>query len=102
MSADPNHPANEAAKLVRMANQIAGFFRSYPEDAARAGIAEHVAAYWTPRMRAGMAAHLAAGGEGLDPLALRALRGAASPAESPVARETSGPEELGQLASDAG
>ena len=38
-------------KLVRMANQIADFFKSYPEEQAQAGIRDHIVAYWTPGMR---------------------------------------------------
>ena len=48
---DPNE------KLVRMANQIAAFFRSYPQDEAVAGIHKHVTAFWTPRMREQLAAY---------------------------------------------
>jgi formate dehydrogenase subunit delta len=59
--------------LVRMANQIAIFFRSQPEEAAIAGTADHIRAYWNKVMRRDIYAHLDAGGEGLDPLALKAL-----------------------------
>ena len=55
-------------RLVVMANQIARFFASQPGDAA-AGVAKHLAAYWDPRMRALIRAHVAAGGAGLDPIA---------------------------------
>jgi formate dehydrogenase subunit delta len=40
----------EGAKLVRMANQIADFFRSYPEAAAQEGVRTHLLSFWTPRM----------------------------------------------------
>lgn len=59
--------------LVRMANQIAIFFRTQPEEAAIAGTADHIKAYWNKVMRRDIYAHLDAGGEGLDPLALKAL-----------------------------
>lgn len=55
--------------LVRMANQIAAFHAPYPEAEARAGVEAHIRQFWDPRMRAALAAHLAAGGAGLDPLA---------------------------------
>ncbi|WP_281982563.1 formate dehydrogenase subunit delta [Thalassorhabdomicrobium marinisediminis] len=56
-------------KLVRMANQIATFFESQP-DADKAGcVADHLRAFWEPRMLAQMGDHLAAGGDGLTPLA---------------------------------
>jgi formate dehydrogenase subunit delta len=88
-------------KLVRMANQIAGFFRSYPEDKALAGVRDHLVAYWTPGMRDAIQAYAGQGGDELDPLVIRALR-ADQTGESPIKREVAGPEEVGQLGSDAG
>ena len=39
--------------LVRMANQIGGFFSAYPDrDEALEGIATHIKKFWEPRMRA--------------------------------------------------
>lgn len=68
------------AELVRMANQIADFFRAYPPEDAEAGIAEHIRDFWDPRMRRALAAHLAAGGAGLAPLAQAgAARACAAP-----------------------
>lgn len=58
-------------RLVVMANQIADFFADQRGDAA-AQVADHIAKNWDPRMRAGLSTHLAAGGEGLTPLARRA------------------------------
>ena len=58
--------------LVRMANQIADFFKAQPGDDAVAGAAEHIRRFWDPRMRAKMAEHLAHGGDGLNPLAKQA------------------------------
>lgn len=55
------------AKMIRMANQIATFFRSQPGDQA-ALTAAHINDFWEPRMRAQLLAHLEAGGEGLDDL----------------------------------
>ncbi len=88
-------------KLTRMANQIAGFFRSYPEDKALAGIYDHLAAFWTLGMRNAILAHARQGGAGLDPLVIKALR-AAQAGESPIEKEVAGPEKVGQLGSDAG
>lgn len=62
------------ADLVRMVNQIADFFRSYPQDEAVAGVAGHIRGFWDPRMRAELSRHLAAGGEGLSPVALAGAR----------------------------
>jgi formate dehydrogenase subunit delta len=61
-----------AEHLVRMANDIGNFFRAEPvrEDAV-AGIANHIAKFWTRRMRQKLAAH---GEAGLDDLPREALR----------------------------
>jgi formate dehydrogenase subunit delta len=55
-----------------MANQIADFYRLKPEEQAVAGTADHIKKFWDPRMRAKMAEHLANGGQGLSPSALKA------------------------------
>jgi len=60
-------------KLVHMANQIGKFFVSQGADKAPAAIAEHLRKFWDPRMRAGILAHLEAGGAGLDPLVRQAV-----------------------------
>lgn len=60
------------AKLVRMANQIATFFLSQPEDIRAEGVATHINKFWEPRMRAQLFEHIAAGGEGLLPLVIAA------------------------------
>lgn len=65
--------------LVRMANQIADFFKAQPEDHALAGAANHIRYFWDPRMRAKMAAHLKAGGAGLNPLARKAVEQVCTP-----------------------
>lgn len=38
-------------KLVRMANQIATFFASQPEEVRVDGVATHINKFWEPRMR---------------------------------------------------
>ncbi len=38
-------------KLVMMANQIASFFETLPNEDAAAGTAEHINQFWEPRMR---------------------------------------------------
>ena len=60
-------------KLVYMTNQIGKFFAHQPEEKAVASIADHLKKFWDPRMRKAILAHLAAGGDGLDPLALKAV-----------------------------
>lgn len=66
---------NDLQDLVRMANQIAGFFSGYPEDEALPGVTDHIRDFWTPAMRRKLAAHVSRGGEGLHPLAARAMQG---------------------------
>ena len=63
-------------KLADMANQIAAFFHAYQEDEARAGIARHIADFWTPRMRRALQAEVDRGGAGLDPLIVRTFAAA--------------------------
>ena len=61
-------------KLVRMANQIATFFMSQPENTRIAGVANHINKFWEPRMRRQLFEHIEQGGEGLDPLVLEASK----------------------------
>jgi formate dehydrogenase subunit delta len=88
-------------KLIRMANQIADFFRSYPEERAVSGIHDHLVAFWTRGMRQALLTHAERGDDGLDPLVIKALR-TSTTAQSPIMKEVSGPDEVGQLGSDAG
>jgi formate dehydrogenase subunit delta len=66
--------------LVRMANQIGDYFKSYPEDQALKEISGHITSFWDPRMRKHLAAHLAKGGAGLQPIVLKAVKDLAVPA----------------------
>ncbi len=63
------------AKLVYMANQIATAFAQLPHAEAVDSTRTHIRKFWDPRMRAKIAEHLAAGGEGLSSVALEALEG---------------------------
>ena len=60
--------------LVKMTNEIAAFFAAEagPEATPRE-VAGHLRRFWDPRMRAQIIAHLAAGGEGLEPAARHAV-----------------------------
>ena len=60
-------------KLTYMANQIATFFASQPEDEAVPGVAEHINKFWEPRMRAQLFAMADKSGDGLHPLVVAAL-----------------------------
>ncbi len=68
--------------LVRMANQIADFFKIQSADLAVAGTADHIRKFWDPRMRAMMTQHLDHGGAGLNPIALKATQIVCKPAAS--------------------
>jgi formate dehydrogenase subunit delta len=71
-----------AEKLVMMANQIARNLAAQGEDDAVAATAEHIVKFWDPRMRSMMAQHVASGGDGLTPLALKAMRLVPAPAKA--------------------
>ena len=94
-------PATIRKTLVRMANQIADFFQPYTHEEAVAGVQKHIKSYWSPSMRRDLGAHVDHGGEGLKPVVIEAFQRFAQ-AASPTRRATAGPEELGQMASDAG
>ncbi len=92
---------NPNDKLVRMANQIALFFRSYPEKEAVAGIHNHIVAFWTPKMRRDLEGYSDEAGDRLDALVHKALHEEPA-AESPVRPATRNPQLAGEGASDAG
>lgn len=68
---------------VRMANQIAAFFKGYGHDAAVIEVADHINRFWEPRMRRAFFAHMAAGGAGLDPLIAEAAKLVRKPHDGP-------------------
>jgi formate dehydrogenase subunit delta len=74
-------PHGSAEHLVQMANDIGNFFRSDPERAdGIAGIANHIAKFWTPRMRQKLLDHVRAHGDSaLDELPREALKLLVSP-----------------------
>ncbi|MBB4955632.1 formate dehydrogenase subunit delta [Agrobacterium vitis] len=67
-----------AEKLIRMANQIATFFKSQPENERLAGIATHINKFWEPRMRRQFFELIDANPEGradgFDPLVIAAAK----------------------------
>ena len=65
-----------AGHLVKMANDIGDFFRAEPErEDAIAGIANHIAKFWTRRMREKLNSHLKRDGDAaLDELPREAVR----------------------------
>lgn len=60
-------------KLVMMVNQIAKNLAVRGEENAVSLTAEHIKKFWEPRMRQAILEHLKAGGQGLQPLAKRAV-----------------------------
>jgi hypothetical protein len=48
---DAGIPHDDAATLIRMANQIATAFRLEPEDKAVPAMREHIGKFWTRAMR---------------------------------------------------
>ncbi len=63
----------EIERLVYMANQIGRNLAT--EDNPAAATADHIRLFWDPRMKAAIAAHFVAGGEGLDAVVRDALTG---------------------------
>ena len=60
-------------KIVHMANQIAAFFESQPEEERVSGVANHINKFWEPRMRRQFFQKLE-GGAGFHPLVVEAAR----------------------------
>jgi formate dehydrogenase subunit delta len=61
-------------KLVYMANQIGKFFAGQGEEKAVPLIADHLEKFWDPRMRRALLNYVDAGGKGLQPIVLNAVR----------------------------
>lgn len=60
-------------KMIRMANQIATFFKTQPGEDASARVAAHISDFWEPRMKDQLRDYAAAGGEGLDDVVVKAV-----------------------------
>lgn len=60
--------------IIRMANQIAGFFQSYPHEEAVKETAEHIKKFWEPSMRAELKKLVEAKTPELQGVALEAAR----------------------------
>jgi formate dehydrogenase subunit delta len=91
-------PASSAAAhgsaehLVKMANDIGNFFRSEPvRTEGVAGVANHIAKFWTPRMRQKLLDHIEQHGEAeLDELPREALKLLATQSTAARPREPAG------------
>ena len=85
MSHDEEHIMSTSEKLVRMANQIAGFFHSKPREEGIAGVAEHINKFWEPTMRRQLFEMLDGGTENFNELVVAAsarIRRPITPAEA--------------------
>lgn len=66
---------NTLDRLVYMANQIAHNMGAMAgADDVAIMVADHIHQFWDPRMLSMIEAHVASGGEGLEPLAHAALQ----------------------------
>ncbi len=72
----------ETRELVRMANQIADFFKSYGDAEAKKEIANHINSFWEPRMRREFFKLVDTGGDGLQPLVKAAAENVRRPKEA--------------------
>jgi formate dehydrogenase subunit delta len=63
----------ESRDMVRMANQIGGFFKNYGPVEGRKEIATHINNFWEPRMRRHLFEYLAEGGNELSPEVMAAI-----------------------------
>ena len=79
---------NTNGKLVRMANQIATFFKSQPEAERVQGVATHINKFWEPRMRTAFFELVEQGDAGLDPIVIAAAGLIKRPGSPPQAGET--------------
>lgn len=59
--------SHDDSKLIRMATQMADFFRSQPDRPAPQAVAAHINDNWTPRMRQAFVALIRAGAQA-DPI----------------------------------
>ncbi|GAB3445623.1 formate dehydrogenase subunit delta [Insolitispirillum peregrinum] len=59
--------------MVRMANQIAAYFASYPARTGEQEVHNHIASFWEPRMRSHLRDYILQGGKGLHPLVVAAM-----------------------------
>ena len=90
----------QAEKLVHMANQVAGYFQSYPDADAATGVAKHLKAFWTARMRETLVQHLSETRDGVSPLVVQAMWHG-DEGRNPIRKAVPNPA-MGELNSDAG
>jgi len=59
--------------LIRMANQMATFFKAYGPEEAKKEIATHLNNFWDPSMRKQFLAYVETGGKDVDALVISAM-----------------------------
>ncbi len=60
--------------MIRMANQIGGFFKAYGIEEGKKEVAAHINNFWEPRMRAQFFEYLGKGGKDLEPIVIEASK----------------------------
>jgi formate dehydrogenase subunit delta len=63
-----------ADHMIHNANQIALYFAAYPREEAVAGVADHLKKFWERRMLQQIKQYVATGGQGLNELAVEAVK----------------------------
>lgn len=91
---------SSAERLVYMANQIARNLAAQGPDAAALAVADHIAAFWDPRMKAQIFAMEDAGLEPITARAVALLRDRGAPPPQSAATQFASAEGAG--GSDAG
>ena len=68
------HVPTGPEKLIRMASEIADYFKAYPETQAVEEIANHINHFWTPNMRDDFIAAASAPEHRLPPLLMATIK----------------------------
>jgi formate dehydrogenase subunit delta len=62
----------ETRDMVRMANQMATFFKSYGVEEGTKELAAHINNFWAPPIRREFFEYVALGGKGFEPMVMAA------------------------------
>ena len=62
----------ESKDMVRMANQIATFYKAYGQEEGTKEVAAHINNFWEPRMRQHFFEYISEGGKAFDPMVMAA------------------------------
>jgi formate dehydrogenase subunit delta len=69
----------ETRDMVRMANQMATFFKSYGAEEGTKELSNHINSFWEPRMRVQFFEYVAQGGKDFDPMVMAAAASVRKP-----------------------